>query len=332
MPPPNEYENLMAEVKRRPPRNPSVWNRLVYLAEKSGDLDEIRASFDALLQQYPNTVRVSRGASSRDTILRQSYEFALQFVGQDMDSGEIWKDYIQFLGEPAAVALAIWEQQQKIDSLRKVYQRVVQIPLRGVETLWEEYERFENKIDRIHAKRILSGLSLAHLRARATLQQLTNCTPSLFAPCISSPSRCPELELPSLPDFRASERALVGKWKTYLRWEENDPLELEGKDRPTLIARINNAYRKALIRMRYYPEIWYMAYRWLKSVQKHDEAFTVLKNGIEANPGSFLLTFAYAEELELVKDFVKIHSQFASFLAIRPTLATPATAANGAEP
>ena len=29
--------------------------------------------------------------------MRQAYEFALNRVGQDKESGEIWSDYIQFL-------------------------------------------------------------------------------------------------------------------------------------------------------------------------------------------------------------------------------------------
>lgn len=29
--------------------------------------------------------------------MRKAYEFALNYVGQDKDSGEIWTDYIEFL-------------------------------------------------------------------------------------------------------------------------------------------------------------------------------------------------------------------------------------------
>ena len=30
-------------------------------------------------------------------VIRKSYEFALSHIGQDKDSGEIWKDYIHFI-------------------------------------------------------------------------------------------------------------------------------------------------------------------------------------------------------------------------------------------
>lgn len=35
-------------------------------------------------------------AAQRDNI-RMSYEFALNHIGQDKDSGQIWIDYIEFL-------------------------------------------------------------------------------------------------------------------------------------------------------------------------------------------------------------------------------------------
>lgn len=62
--------------------------------------------------------------------------------------------------------------------------------------------------------------------------------------------------LPRLPTFNPGERALVGAWKAYLKWEESNPLEIEDKDRATFITRMQGVYRKAVIRMRYFAEIW----------------------------------------------------------------------------
>ena len=47
--------------------------------------------------------------STRD-IVRKSYEFALNHVGQDKESGDIWNDYIQFLkaGEVRLFILCIF--------------------------------------------------------------------------------------------------------------------------------------------------------------------------------------------------------------------------------
>ncbi|KAH0586846.1 mRNA 3'-end-processing protein RNA14 [Termitomyces sp. J132] len=356
-PPPTEYEALSAQLKQQP-HDPNAWKRLISLAEESGNLDKVRASFDALLQQYPNTSsaqiryighflqdpslfgeaedlfkkflvkspevdlwkfyltyvrRVNATPSTRDAV-RKSYEFAVNHIGQDKDSGDIWRDYIQFLrsGETTTT----WEEQQKMDALRKVYHRAVQIPLECVETLWQELESFENNLNRITAKKFMSDLSPGYIQARTTFRQIINHMGMTILSSPSVSSTRPELVLPALPTFNTSERTLVGKWKSYLKWEETNPLMLEEKDKSVLVSRIQSIYRKALIRMRYYPEIWFMAYTWLNSVGKHDEAITILKAGIEANPASYLLAFAYAEALEVKEAFAEVHSQYDRLLGV----------------
>lgn len=143
-----------------------------------------------------------------------------------------------------------------MDALRKVYHRAVQIPLDNVEALWQELETFETNLNRITAKKFMADLSPAHMQARTTLRQLTNHLNTLYPPPPTSGNSRPEIFLPSLPLFNAAERTLVGKWKAYLRWEESNPLEIEEKDKSVLISRIQGVYRKAVIRMRYYAEIW----------------------------------------------------------------------------
>ncbi|KAJ3507883.1 hypothetical protein NLJ89_g6057 [Agrocybe chaxingu] len=349
LPPPSEYEVLKAQLAENP-HNPEAWRRLVNAAEASGEMDKITATYDALLEQYPNTamaqiqyinhflsdestfdkaeelfkkflkpspcvelwsfyltyVRRLNSAASRRDIVKTSYEFVLNHVGQDKDSGAIWNDYIQFL--KSGETTTTWEEQQKMDSLRKVYHRAVQIPLDNVERLWQDLEAFETGLNKITAKKFMTDLSPAHMQARTVLRQLTNHLGPLYA---SNPQ---ELYLPSLPKFDASERALVGKWKAYLKWEESNPLEIEDKDKATLISRLQGVYRKALIRMRYYTEIWFMAYTWTNSVGKHDEALNIIKAGLDANPSSYLLTFAYAEALEIKKDIAAVHELYKKFL------------------
>ena len=53
--PASEYDVLTAQLKEKP-HSPEGWRRLIDIAEQSGDIEKIRAAFDALLQTYPNTV------------------------------------------------------------------------------------------------------------------------------------------------------------------------------------------------------------------------------------------------------------------------------------
>ncbi|KAJ7983053.1 Suf-domain-containing protein [Mycena polygramma] len=370
----SDYDALMARLKESP-HDPESWKRLVDEAETSGDIVRIREAYDALLAQYPNTAsaqtayidhflnspssygeaeellnkflrtspsaelwkfyldyvrRVNSGPKTHE-ILRKAYDFALNHIGQDRDSGSIWADYIQFLN--AADTTTTWQTQQKMDALRKVYQRAVQIPLDNVEQLWTQYEAFEAGLNKITAKKFMSDLSPAHMQARTVLRQL-----SIHLNGLGSSGQSGIL-LPSPATFSGQERQLIGRWKAYLKWEEGNPLEIEDKDRNVLIGRIEKAYRRAVIRMRYYPEIWFMAYSWTASVGKNEEAISILKAGLEPNPDSFALTYAYVELLEKAelkkdqRDFTEIHSVYERFFGVlRANLARLAASAHPPDP
>ncbi|KAL0060538.1 mRNA 3'-end-processing protein rna14 [Marasmius tenuissimus] len=259
--------------------------------------------------------RINTDPSSRD-IIRKSYEFALSLIGQDKDSGDIWYDYWSLLR--SGQTSSTWEEQQKNDAIRKVLHRAVQIPLNNVEQLWGELETFENNIGRVTAKKIMQDLSPGYMQAKSTLRELTKHTSPLYPPATqTTPNTSPgDFFLPTLPSFTATERQNVGRWKSYLKWEESNPLMLEEKDKATLIARIQSAYRKATIRMRYFPEIWFMSYKWLTSIGKNDEALAQLKSGIESNPSSFVLNFALAEALEAKKEYPEVHAVYDKFMSI----------------
>ena len=101
----------------------------------------------------------------------------------------------------------------------------------------------------------MGDLSPAHMQARAVLRGMDKHMKILFPPQ-SSHNGQPSLVLPRVPTFSQGERALVGAWKAYLKWEENNPLELDEKDKGVLVQRVQAVYRKAVIRMRYFAEVW----------------------------------------------------------------------------
>ncbi|KAF7342718.1 mRNA 3'-end-processing protein RNA14 [Mycena sanguinolenta] len=350
IPPLSDYDVLMARLKDSP-HDPERWKRLIDVAESSGDIPRIRKAYDALLTQYPNTAsaqtaylkhlldqstyndaeellnkflrtspavelwkfyldyvrHLNNGPSMRDT-MRKAYDFALNHVGQDRDSGPIWAKYIQFLsaGEPCDTS----GTQQKMAALRKAYHRAVQMPLKNVEQLWTQLEAFEMGLNKITAKKFMSELSPAHRKARSVLCQLNRHLQRL------ENTNDKGIFLPAPATFSAKERELIQRWKAYLKWEEGDPLEIEEKDRATFISRVENAYRKAVIRMRLRPTLW------TTSVGKNGDALSILKAGLEANPESFVLTYAYAEQLEKAelkkdrRDFSAVHSVYERFFSV----------------
>jgi cleavage stimulation factor subunit 3 len=112
----------------------------------------------------------------------------------------------------------------------------------------------------------MSDLSPGHMQARTTLRQLLSHVSGLYPPSFNNsypplPDRSnTELFLPPSPTFDLTECSLVGKWKTYLKWEENNLLEIEDKDKVVFINRVQAVYRKAVIRMRWFSEIWRVAF------------------------------------------------------------------------
>ncbi|KAJ7178779.1 hypothetical protein C8R43DRAFT_942380 [Mycena crocata] len=254
------------------------------------------ASVDLWICYLDHVRRTNWEASNWDTI-RVAYESALDRVGHDPTSGRIWVDYIEFL--EGARTDVLWSAEHKIDALRNVYYRAVAIPVDGLWDIWRRFVAFESQIDKNAAGDVISRLSPAHMKASTVLGELQFRLGSLDdIHCRPGPGV--RLSLPDMPTFSSEDRLFIGRWKGYLSWEESDPLQFGDRARPQLISRIRTAYRKAVVRMRFYPEI------------------------------CFLLTYAYAEEVETAecvaysRNFADVHRVYARlFDAVRLQLEAP---------
>ncbi|CDR98690.1 related to RNA14-component of pre-mRNA 3`-end processing factor CF I [Sporisorium scitamineum] len=247
-------------------------------------------------------------------VLEGAYEFALRFIGSDKDSGSIWTDYILLIKEREA--RGGWKEGQKMDDLRRVYQRAVSVPLANIEAIWKDYDAYENGLNKLTAKKFLAERSPAYMTARRVLRDLKAYTDPLAKPLLP---RVPIWTSSALPGDAGQdpaqwqrERQQVEAWTEYLKWEESNPLLLE--DSATLQSRVTSAYRKATMYLRFYPEVWYLASRYLVCTSRAEEAATWLKNGIEACTGSFLLHFAYVELAEARKSTIDCAGIFDSLL------------------
>lgn len=151
------------------------------------------------------------------------------------------------------------------------------------------------------AKKFLAERSPYYMTARTVLRDLK----AHLEPLVP-------LEIPPRPTWVESDRLLANSWKRYLKWEEGNPLDIE--DAPALQARIGYAFRKCLTQMRFFPEIWHQASHYFASIGKSDEVANYLKVGLEANPSSFLLSFAYAELEETNKNLSACRTTFDNLL------------------
>lgn len=86
------------------------------------------------------------------TQVRKAFEFALDRVGQALDSGPLWEAYVTFLKgiapdtpEHKKVFATVPGQEvaSQREALRRAYQRALRVPQHRLDMLWREYERFE---------------------------------------------------------------------------------------------------------------------------------------------------------------------------------------------
>ncbi|GAA6000875.1 hypothetical protein JCM10207_004701 [Rhodosporidiobolus poonsookiae] len=233
-------------------------------------------------------------AKQARSVIASAFEFALGHINFDRRAGEIWQEYIGFLRE--GQTRGTWEDQQKMDALRKAFQRAVQTAINNVEAIWQEYNAFENGLSKMTAKKFIAELSPAYMTARKTLRELRAQHDNLTSP-----------HLPSRPDWSSSEaRDGLERWKRYLAYEESNPLELE--DLGMLNQRVGFAYRKALVNLRFYPEIWYLSANFHLRAGVVEEGRKLLRDGMTANTSSLLLAYTLADLEEGKQDLAACYA------------------------
>lgn len=107
-----------------------------------------------LWSSYINYIRRIQNLTTDQTgqarqVITQVYEFVLENIGIDVNAGKIWIDYIELLKSgPGILGGQNWQDMQKMDTMRKVYQRAVTVPTNATMELWREYDRFELSLNK----------------------------------------------------------------------------------------------------------------------------------------------------------------------------------------
>ncbi|MCJ1430343.1 mRNA 3'-end-processing protein rna14, partial [Sticta canariensis] len=244
------------------------------------------------IRRHNNTTTDASGAARQ--IIHQAYDLALQHVGLDKDSGRLWQDYVQFIKSgPGIIGGSNWQDQQKMDLLRKTYQRAICVPTQSTNMLWKEYDGFENGLNKMTGRKFLQDQSPGYMTARSSNIELQNITRGLRRTTLPV--------LPPAPGFDGDIEYLeqLEIWKRWIQWEKNDPLVLKPDDIAAYRDRVVFVYKQALMAMRFWPELWCDAadFCFLNTLEAEGNDF--LTNGIAANPESCLLTFKRADRLEL---------------------------------
>lgn len=241
-----------------------------------------------------NDLTSDPSGSARATV-SQAYDFVLDNVGHDRDSGKIWQEYVQFhRSAPGQIGGNSWIDQQKMDRLRKAYQRAICVPMSAVNALWKEYDQFEMGLNKMTGRKFLQERSPAYMTARTANTALDNITRGLL-----------RTNLPRLPPALGFEgdqeyQQQVDIWKRWIQWEIEDPLVLKDDELDLYKKRVVHVYKQAVMALRFWPEIWVDAADWCFANGLEKEGNEFLDQGIVANPESCLLAFKKGDRLETV--------------------------------
>lgn len=244
-------------------------------------------------------------------IISDAFDLALKNIGIDKDSGEVWKEYINFLKTgPGVVGGNSWQDTQKMDALRMAYKRAICIPTSALESLWKEYGGFETGLNKINVskprfepvmyancflqgRKFLQERTNHYMDARSAYVQLQNITRDL--------DRTTLPKLPPAPCFSGYDEYMrqVEVWDTWIQFEKKDELVLKEQDPNSYRTRIIYVYKQSLMALRFWPDMWFSAAEFCFENGLDDQGYQFLKEGAEANPESCLLTFKLADWIEL---------------------------------
>lgn len=238
---------------------------------------------------------------ARSTVIR-AFEFALDNVGVDFESGGLWMAFISFIKSRASPGSASWEEQQTMDLLRKTYRRATSVPMKkdDLERLWSEYNAFENNLNRATARKFLGERSPIYMKARSCSQELENMRQGLVKDTTPGRRRWTIMEV-----------AEANKWRRWIDWEKSNVDAFEDKKHD----RVKYAYKQALMTLRFFPELWFEAATYSLAKGDNEEGADLLHLGTEANPASFLVSLRLAQYYELEVRYDDMHSVFAKLIA-----------------
>ncbi|KAF1977038.1 Suf-domain-containing protein [Bimuria novae-zelandiae CBS 107.79] len=293
------------------PSAAEIWVQYVNMETELENFHQVEQIFGRSIQNTPSLLlyssyieyvrrRYPLEEGDNRKIIVQAYEFVLPHVGIDINAGKLWTDYIEILKSgPGILGGNGWQDMQKMDILRKAYQRAIAVPTNATLEIWREYDRFEMNLhpNKTQGRKHLQERSASYMTARSAVTVAENITRSV--------NRTTLPKLPPVPGFDGADEYMkqVQAWKNWVEWEKTDPLEIKEDDRDTYNKRVLYIYKNALAALRFWPEMWFNAAEWSFQNNLTDEGNTFLKSGMDANPESCLIAFKRSHHLELRTDF-----------------------------
>ena len=327
-----EGRSLFEEVLAAHPTASKVW-RAYAEAEIAGDTggnrddEAVKAIFSRCLlscpsallwRSYTRYMEKTNDAGTEEGVqaIKAAFEYTVDTVGEDLESGPLWLDYVVFLktADPShACPEAKPEQAEsaRMQEVRRAYQRAVSVPTNSIDALYREYDAFEHGVSAALAKPLLAEVKPGVDVARAALKERKRLHDQCIVGGLAGPPGTSKDE--KSPDGQA--RA----WRAMINWERSNPQKLTPDAEagetahPQLVTRVALAYDQALMSLWNFPDIWLEFAAWHEG-NDHEEAKAVLQRAREALPGCPLVHFAAADLVEARGDATAASAVYESVL------------------
>lgn len=238
---------------------------------------------------------------NRDEI-ESAYEFALTYIGIDVNSTPIWNDYIIYLRSFKATNQ--YDQGQNMTKIRKLYQRAIGNSMNGMDQIWKDYELFENEVSPTLAKALLTEQSQRYKIGVGKLKEKKVLREGLLINMLATPYK-----------GTPKEDQQLKIWKSLI---DNEVKNVQTKQNLAEVKRnVIFTFNQAILCLYHYPEIWHQYATFFSDQNLYEEAFDIYERSIKALPGNITLYFLYAYFEESKKNYEKAKNIYEKLIEIK---------------
>ncbi|AMD20891.1 HDR149Wp [Eremothecium sinecaudum] len=241
---------------------------------------------------------ITGGEEARATISKAFDVVMDKCAAFEPRSTQFWQEYLQFLEHWKPVSK--WEEQMRTELIRKLYKRLLTLPVESLEKYWERYTQWEQEMNPLTARKHIGELSANYMNARSLYQEWSHITRGLRR---SLPTTLNQATLQNLPLPNEYDTDQLGIWMKWIEWESQNKLDLP---EDALKLRQEYVYRQAIQHLCFSPEMWYTYTMFVD--EKHRGK--ILEVATRSNPASITLALKFAEHLELNNKLTEMEECF----------------------
>uniref|UniRef100_A0A0N5A1Z9 Suf domain-containing protein n=1 Tax=Parastrongyloides trichosuri TaxID=131310 RepID=A0A0N5A1Z9_PARTI len=299
------YEKLIAQF----PNNGNFWKKYIEHEAKYKNDGEVQTLFSRCLldildielwKYYVNYVKETEASRpSGLTNYEKALVFAIRNVGNDMNSFDIYMEYIDNCKALAASRDTNSEESSNV--IKEAFKHALSVPMESIDLLYKEYLEMEGDCF-IETSEGSTNIKAIYELTSTVTQQIENLTNSINKNTVSIPLKGGELEEEQLE-----------LWKQYIQFEKKNPLEIN--DKATFFRRVNYVYCQALLCFGYSIEIWVEYFDFLTEFLNIFEKDCNIEEA--SNVEEMIITKFKKVTRGMMRDAQVLHFVYATFLEER---------------